>query len=49
MTGHRVRIPRGYRWKDGKLVPSDKHMDVSARLRQRSSKRVRVVKKGRKS
>ena len=30
--------------KDGKIVRSQAHLDVSARLRQRSSKKVRVVR-----
>jgi hypothetical protein len=38
-----IRI-NGYRMKDGKLVPTMKHLDVSARLRQRASKRVRVAR-----
>jgi hypothetical protein len=38
---------KGYRLsKDGKLIKTVKHLDVSARLRQRSSKRVRVARKG---
>jgi hypothetical protein len=38
---------KGYRLsKDGKLVPCQKRLDVSARLRQRASKRVRVARKG---
>lgn len=41
------RIPiKGYVLKDGKLVKTSSHLDVSARLRQRGSKRVRVVKRG---
>ena len=43
-TGVRTRVT-GYRIKDGKLVPCNKHLDVSARLRQRGSKKVRVVRK----
>ena len=35
-----VRFPRG---QAGKVVRCSKHLDVSARLRQRASKRVRVV------
>jgi hypothetical protein len=43
---YRIRIP-GYRLdKKGKLVPCNKHKDVSARLRERGSKRVRVVRRG---
>jgi hypothetical protein len=45
MTGRRIAIP-GYRVnKDGKLVKRPAKMDVSKRLRQRSSKRVRVGKR----
>ncbi len=42
MTGRRIAI-KGFRIKDGKLVPCNKHKDVSARLRERGSKKVRVV------
>jgi hypothetical protein len=38
-----IRI-KGYRLKDGKLVRSVRHLDVSTRLKQRSSKRVRVAR-----
>jgi hypothetical protein len=42
--GSRIRIA-GYRIdKRGKLVKSNAHKDVSARLRERSSKKVRVVR-----
>ncbi len=41
-----IRIA-GYRWKDGKIVPDLKRLDVSARLRQRASKRVRVARRPR--
>jgi hypothetical protein len=45
LTGRRIAIP-GYRVnKDGKLVKRPAKMDVSKRLRQRSSKRVRVGKR----
>ena len=40
-----IRLPVGFRVdKVGKVVRCTKHLDVSARLRQRASKRVRVVK-----
>lgn len=39
-----IRLP-GFRIKDGKVVRSSKHLDVSTRLKQKASKRVRVVKK----
>lgn len=32
--------------KDGKVVKDQKRLDVSARARQRGSKKVRVVKRG---
>lgn len=35
---------KGYRIKDGKLIKCSKHKDVSARLRERGSKKVRVLK-----
>lgn len=35
---------RGYRLnKDGALVPTTKHLDVSTRLKQKNSKKIRVV------
>jgi hypothetical protein len=37
---------KGYEFKKGKLVKSVRHLDVSARLRMRGSKKVRVVRKG---
>jgi hypothetical protein len=43
MTGHRIPV-KGWKMKDGKLVRCTKHLDVSTRLRQRSSRRVRVAK-----
>ncbi len=45
MTGHRIPI-KGWKFKDGKLVRCAKHLDVSARLRERSSKRIRVKRSG---
>ncbi len=47
MTGVKVQL-RGYRLdKTGtKLVPCNKHKDISARLRERGSKKVRVVRRG---
>jgi hypothetical protein len=42
---HKIAVP-GYRLKDGRLVRDERRLDVSARLRQRASKRVRVVRKG---
>ncbi len=45
-SGHKTEV-KGYRLtKDGKLVKNQKRLDVSAQLRQRGSKRVRVVKRG---
>lgn len=39
----RLGIPiKGFRIKDGKVVRDPKWLDVSARLRQRGSKKVRV-------
>ena len=45
MTGHRIHL-KGYKVKDGKVIRDPKRLDVSARLRERGSKKVRVVKKG---
>jgi hypothetical protein len=40
-----IRIT-SYRLKAGKVEPDPKRLDVSARLRQRSSKKIRVARKG---
>ncbi len=46
MAGHRITI-RGYRIdKNGRLVKSSMARDVSAKLRERGSKKVRVVRRG---
>jgi hypothetical protein len=46
MSGQRIAI-RGYRLdKHGRLIKSVKHLDVCTRLKQASSKKVRVVRKG---
>ncbi len=45
MTGHRIPI-KGWKFKDGKLVRCAKHLNVSAQLRQRGSKRIRVARRG---
>ena len=42
-TGRRVAI-NGFRVKGGKVVRDRRHLDVAERLRQRASKRLRVVK-----
>ena len=45
-SGRKVKIP-GYRLtKEGKLVKDQARLDVSTRLRQRNSKKVRVVSRG---
>lgn len=44
---YRIQLKTGFHVnKHGKLVRSVKHLDVSARLRQRGSKKVRVVRRG---
>lgn len=45
MTGRRIKLPKGTRLKDGKLVGPIGKMSVSARIAQRKSKKVRVAKK----
>lgn len=42
---HKIAI-RGYRLKDGRLIKCNKHMDASARARQRGSKKITVKRKG---
>lgn len=44
MTGHRIRLPAGTRIKDGKLTKPPARMSVSARIKQRKSKKVHVVR-----
>jgi hypothetical protein len=41
----KICIPGFRLTKDGKIIKSDKHLDASARIRQRSSKKVRVGRK----
>lgn len=45
MTGHKVRLPAGTKIKDGKLTKPPARLSVSARIKQRKSKKVRVAKK----
>lgn len=45
MIGRRIFI-KGWKMKDGKLVRCAKHLNVSARLRQRGSKKIKVAKRG---
>ena len=43
----RSGIPiKGYKMRDGKIVRDGRRLDVSARLRERGSKKVRVAKRG---
>ena len=42
-TGRRIAI-KGFRVESGKVVRDRRHLDVAERLRQRASKRLRVVK-----
>ena len=42
----RIGIPiKGFKFKDGKLIKSYKHLSVSSRLQQRASKKVKVGKR----
>lgn len=43
-TGHRIRISG--KLKDGKVIAGGRKRDVSARIRERKSKRLRVQRKG---
>ena len=45
MLGHRISL-KGFTVKDGKVVRNERRLDVSARVRLRRSKRVRVVRPG---
>ena len=37
---------KGWRMKDGKLVKGERRLDVSTRLRQRGSKKIKVRRPG---
>ena len=41
-----ARIGKGFRIKDGKIVKTEPRVSVSERLRQKHSKRIRVVRRG---
>jgi len=40
-----IRIP-GFRVKDGKVIRDQRRLDVSTRLKQAGSKRIKVVRRG---
>ena len=44
MTGHKVTLPKGARIKDGKLILPSGAKSVSEKIRQRKSRRVKVVR-----
>ena len=46
-SGKKISL-KGFTVKDGKVVRNQKRLDVSARLRQRNSRKVRVIKSGQK-
>lgn len=48
MSGHKIRLGKGFSIdkKTGKPKRSTGHLDVSARIKQQKSKRVRVAKRG---
>ena len=47
MTTRTIKLGKGFRLgKDGRVVKSTAHLDVSRRLQANASKRVRVVRKG---
>lgn len=41
-----ARLSKGFVVKDGKVKRTARHLDASAQIRQRKSKKVRVAKKG---
>jgi len=41
-----VKLGKAYKLVDGKLKKTNAHLDVSAQIRQRRSKKTRVVKRG---
>jgi hypothetical protein len=41
-----VKMGRGFKLVDGKVKKSPRHLDVSAQIRQRRSKKTKVVKRG---
>ena len=45
MLGHRIAL-KGFTVKAGKVERDPRRLDVSARLRQRGSKKIRVKRRG---
>lgn len=45
MTGHKITLPAGTKIKDGKLTKPPARMSVSARIKQRKSKKTKVVRR----
>jgi len=43
--GRRIAIPRGWKLKDGKLVPSTKHLPVNLQLQRQAKAKVRVTRR----
>lgn len=41
-----ARIGKSFKIKDGKVTKTSRHLDTSAKIRQRKSKKVRVARKG---
>ncbi len=44
MSGRKINL-KGFKLKEGKLVPNERRLNVSERLRQKHSKRVKVARK----
>jgi hypothetical protein len=45
MAGQKIALPKGFRLKDGKLVKVATFRDASHAIRQKRSKKQRVVKR----
>jgi len=41
-----ARLGKGFEIKDGKVKRTVRHLDTSAKIRQRKSKKIRVARKG---
>jgi hypothetical protein len=44
-TGRRITIPKGWKLKDGKLVPCTKHLPVNLRLQKQASRKIRPIRR----
>jgi hypothetical protein len=45
VTGHKITIPRGFKIKGNKLVPSTKHLPVNLRLQKQAKAEARPIRR----